>query len=73
MVCISCVTRHQLVGGKRMAFILSDQAFPAALPSNMEKQCLFIMRIENGSISDLVDKFLTITRGYKSCHLAPSW
>ena len=46
-----------------MAFILSDQAFPAALPSNMEKQCLFIMRIENGSISDLVDKFLTITRG----------
>ena len=48
-----------------MAFVLSNRAFPAELPSNTEKQCLFIMRIENGSITDLVDKFLNITRGWK--------
>ena len=48
-----------------MAFVLSNQAFPAELPSNTEKQCLFIMRIENSSITNLVDKFLNITRGWK--------
>ena len=54
-----------MVGGKRMAFILSDQAFSPSLPSHAYKQCLFILRIENGSIADLVDKFLLLTRGWR--------
>ena len=65
MTCISCSTKHQMVGGKRMAFMLSDQAFSPSLPSNADKQCLFILRIENGSIADLVDKFLLISRGWR--------
>ena len=65
ITCISCSTKHQMVGGKRMAFMLSDQAFSPSLPSNADKQCLFILRIENGSIADLVDKFLLITRGWR--------
>ena len=65
MSCISCSIKHQLLGGRRTVFILTDQAFPPALPSSTEKQCLFILRIENGSLADLVDKFLLITRGWK--------
>ena len=65
MTCISCSRKHQLVGGRRMTFVLSDQAFPAALPSSSEKLCLFILRIENGTISDLVDKFLQLSKGWR--------
>ena len=65
MTCISCSTKHQMVGGKRMAFLLADQAFSPCLPAIADKQCLFILRIENGSISDLVDKFLLLTRAWK--------
>ena len=68
MACICCPLKHTMSEGKRMAFILADQAFPAALPSETEKSCPFILRIENESIADLVSHFLDITN---SCKIPP--
>jgi hypothetical protein len=41
----------------RQVFILSDQNFPAVLPVTSSQQCLNILRVENASLSDLVDEF----------------
>ena len=68
MACLCCPLKHSMSEGKRMAFILADQAFPAALPSETEKSCPFILRIENGSIADLVSHFLDITNSCKIPH-----
>ena len=46
-----------------MAYMPSDQAFSPAIPSNSDKQCLFTLKKENGSMADLVARFLFITRG----------
>jgi hypothetical protein len=40
------------------AIILADQSFPAILPVESSSQCFKIFRIENGSISSMVDKLL---------------
>ena len=39
-------------------FILSDQSFPASLPTGGEGNCLHIIRLEDGSIPDLTNIFL---------------
>jgi hypothetical protein len=44
--------------GGRQAVVLLDQGFPAILPAAGTDKCLVILRIENGSIPDLVDEFL---------------
>jgi hypothetical protein len=38
---------------------LSDQCYPPILPASGTEKCLVILRIENGSIPDLVDEFIT--------------
>jgi hypothetical protein len=38
--------------------VLADQSFPAILPAAGTEKCLVILRIENGSIPNLVDEFL---------------
>jgi hypothetical protein len=45
-------------------FILSDQNFPAALPVEGDGECLKILRIENGKLSELVESFLEVTKGF---------
>jgi hypothetical protein len=42
------------------AVILADQCFPPILPAKGGEKCLKILRIENGSILDLVDEFLKL-------------
>jgi hypothetical protein len=42
--------------------VLSDQNFSPALPCNTG-ECLKIVRVENGSLSEIVNCFLELTRG----------
>jgi hypothetical protein len=68
MTCYSCSGRggHSVNGGeenKRQCFILSDQNFPAVLPCS-NGECVKILRIEDGSVAELINCWLTITRGH---------
>jgi hypothetical protein len=45
--------------GPPQAVLLTDQCFPPILPAAGAEKCLIILRIENGSVPDLVDEFLT--------------
>jgi hypothetical protein len=49
--------RGEICTAGTQAIVLSDQSFPAMLPTKGEEKCLVIMRIENGGILDLVDEF----------------
>ena len=42
----------------REAIILSDQSFPLILPSNSERACIRIIRLEYGTIHDLITTLL---------------
>ena len=46
----------------REAIVLSDQAYPPILPSNSERACIRIIRVEYGTIHDLVTTLLDLTR-----------
>ncbi len=61
--CSSCPSNHSVLDAKggRCVIILCDQNFPAVLPS-AEKRCLSIIRLEHGSLDDLIDLFLKISR-----------
>ena len=41
-----------------VVFVLSDQSFPACFPAGGEGNCLKIIRLEDGSLSDLTAVFL---------------
>ncbi len=58
MYCCCCATPHPLLG-KNIApvIVLSDQSFPAAVPSLGSGKCMAIMRVENGSLAEIVDLF----------------
>jgi len=62
MSCHCCgefLARHGDKAG-RQTFVLSDQNFPASLPSdNTGPKCLKILRIEGGRLGELVDKLLS--------------
>jgi hypothetical protein len=45
-------------------FVLSDQNFPSMVPVGGEGECLKIMLIENGLLTELVEAFLGMTRGF---------
>ena len=67
MQCVLCLARgpHEIVNcSDRSVFVLSDQSFPAVLPSTSEKDCIRVIRVENGSLWDLVNSFLDVTRGH---------
>ena len=57
---ISLMLEH----GRSLSYI-SDQDFPPALPCQNGGQCLYIFRMENGSLSELVDDFLEMTKGWR--------
>jgi hypothetical protein len=45
-------------------FVLTDQNFPSMVPAEGEGECLKIIQVENGSLADLVEVFLGVTRGF---------
>ena len=49
-------------GCTRYTYILSDQNFPPCLPCS-NGECLKIVRVENGSLSEIASCFLEIMRG----------
>ena len=52
---------------KPVAFILSDQCFPAALPASREGDCLAVIGVEDAILGDLVSTFMHMSRG---CNIA---
>ena len=50
----------------RQTYIIADQNFPAALPSDASGlKCLKILRIEGGSLDELAERFLQLHRGWQ--------
>jgi hypothetical protein len=47
-----------------VCFVLSDQCFPPLLPVEGDGECIKIFRIEDGTLSELVDAFLGLIRGF---------
>ena len=45
-------------------FVLSDQNFPAVLPAGSDGECVKIIRVEDGSLTELIDFLLEITVGF---------
>jgi hypothetical protein len=45
--------------GRAQVFVLSDQAFPALLPTD-DGNCLVVVRVEDGALSELVSVFCDI-------------
>jgi hypothetical protein len=67
MTCHCCGQFLERKGDKggRQTFVLTDQNFPATLPSdNTGLKCLKIIRIEGGRLGELADKFIAITAGW---------
>ena len=68
LLCGNCPGRHHHIlknngRSKPLAFILSNQCFPAALPSSGEGDCLAIIRVEDATLGDLVSTFMRMSRG----------
>ncbi len=49
-------------GGVRHTYVLSDQNFSPALPCS-QGECLKIIRVENGTLSEIVTCFLDLMKG----------
>jgi hypothetical protein len=47
-----------------VCFVLTDQCFPPIIPVEGDGECFKIFRIEDGTIFELVDAFLGLTRGF---------
>ncbi len=63
MHCCCCKDPHKLLGKKvAPVLVLSDQCFPAAVPTTDSGNCMGILRIENGRLDELVDHFLSKMR-----------
>jgi hypothetical protein len=70
MICKSCGNEHRVLSGGgegfssgRKIFILSDQAFPADTKTEGGGDCVAIIRLEYGSLNELIELFCDITRG----------
>ena len=73
-VCTLCPTakEHTVLGTPRggnirspgkEVFILADQSYPPLLPSSSDKSCIRIIRLEFGSLHELVTIFLELLEG----------
>jgi hypothetical protein len=47
-----------------VCFLLSDQCFPPIIPVEGDGECVKIFRIEDGTICELIDAFLALTKGF---------
>ena len=68
LVCGNCLVGphhilHPSGRNEPCCFVVSDQCFPAALPSTTSANCLAIIRVEDATIKDLVATFMRLTRG----------
>ena len=70
LLCLTCSYRpeHKVLSGLKepdppkyscpVVFVLADQSFPACFPTGGEGECLKILRLEDGTLSDLTTIFL---------------
>ena len=69
MQCTSCGTPHAVLSDPGAAsstgdvFVLADQNFPPVLPTP-DGRCVRIVRIENGSLTELAEVFLKTVSGW---------
>jgi hypothetical protein len=65
-MCYTCLGRpHKAFQGKDgepIALVLSDQAFPANVPAIDGGECVRVMRVEDGSLQELVNEFLAVVK-----------
>jgi hypothetical protein len=47
-----------------VCFVLYDQCFPPVVPAEGDGECLKILQIEDGTLVELIDAFLDITKGF---------
>jgi hypothetical protein len=47
-----------------VCFVLPDQCFPSLIPVEGDRECIKVLRIEDGSLLELADVFLGLTRGF---------
>jgi hypothetical protein len=63
-VCGTCLTGVHPAwrggGGGAIVLVLSDHHFPANVPVDGPGDCLRILRVENGSVNEIVDEFLRV-------------
>ncbi len=74
LTCQACQGAHQVlrrtIEGNDVGqdnppvFVLADQNFPPMVPVGGEGECLKIVQVENGSLTELVEVFLGLTRGF---------
>ena len=73
MRCLACPDGHQLTSSRGegpsptvqcVVFFLADQAFPPTLGTLRGTCCTFVIRIEFGTIPELMHFFIRTTRGY---------
>jgi hypothetical protein len=48
--------------GEALAFVVSDQSFPANVPTIGEGECLRVMRVEDGSVHEIAEAFLDLVK-----------
>ena len=54
--CLSCASEHPVVqGNKPVSIVLSDETFIPTWPGTEADKCMVIIRIEGGSLGELVD------------------
>ncbi len=66
--CNICVERPNHRMAAREVLVLSDQAFPAILPSCGSKECIKIIRIEFGTLAELTNMLIKIAKGRLPTH-----
>jgi hypothetical protein len=63
LMCLACCSPHSIAeglgAGRAQVFVVSDQAFPALLPTD-DGRCLVVVRVEDGALSELVSVFCDI-------------
>ena len=76
LICLTCNYKpeHKVLSGYKEAgpskyscpavFVLADQSFPACLPTGGEGECLKILRLEDGNLSNLVNIFLETVKQF---------
>jgi hypothetical protein len=74
--CLACRSPHSIAeglgAGRAQVFVISDQAFPAALPTD-DGRCVVVVRVEDGALSELISVFCDILQGMLSRLALSPW
>ena len=62
LVCVTCKTEHNIIptDGRPLAIVVSDQNFVTKIGSAEDNSCIPVVRLENATLSELVDLSLEI-------------